>query len=260
MRRTYVDGPWGQVHLRITGEGDRPPLLLLHPTPKSGWLYEPVMPLLAQDRIVIAPDTPGYGASEPPPAPARIEELAEAMLALAEQFTTGPVDVLGYHTGSVIAAAMADMAPARVGHVVFVSLAAYPAAVRAEKLARLAHWPGPAEDGSHLTAMWRLVGTLTDPRMDLAWRQASVAENLRAGVRTTWGYDAVYRYDLIATLDRLRTPCLILNPEDDLFAPTAEHAPRVAHARYVEMPKVGHGLFDVERAFIAREVLAFLDS
>ena len=37
IRRTYVDGQWGQVHLRICGNGhDLPPLLLLHPTPEIG--------------------------------------------------------------------------------------------------------------------------------------------------------------------------------------------------------------------------------
>ena len=38
------------------------------------------MPALADGRIVIAPDTPGYGASDAPPAPATMEEHAAALL------------------------------------------------------------------------------------------------------------------------------------------------------------------------------------
>lgn len=266
IRRSYVDGRWGQVHLRIAGSArDRRPLLLLHPTPKSGWIWEPLMPVLSRTRIVVAPDTPGYGASDAPPAPSTIEELAQAMLDLLDALVAagtlppGPVDVMGYHTGSVTAAVMSRLAPERVGRLVLVSLAAYPAEVRAEKRARLADWPGPRADGSHLTAMWALVGSLSDPRADTAWRHASLTENLRSGAHAPWGYHAVFGHDVPATLDALTHPVLILNPEDDLWLPTRIHAPRVRHADYVELPGVGHGLFDLERDRIAALVETFLD-
>lgn len=266
IRRSYVDGRWGQVHLRIAGDGrDRRPLLLLHPTPKSGWIWEPLMPVLGADRIVVAPDTPGYGASDPPPTPAAIEDLAQAMLDLLDALVAagtlpaGSVDVMGYHTGSVIAAVMSRLAPDRIGRLVLVSLAAYPAEVRAEKLARLAGWPGPKDDGSHLTAMWALVGSLSDARADTGWRHASLTENLRSGARATWGYYGVFGHDVPATLDALTHPLMILNPEDDLWQPTRDHAPRVGHAHYVELPGTGHGLFDFDRDRIAGLVRTFLD-
>lgn len=259
-RRSYVDGRFGQVHLRMTGAGagELPPLLLLHPTPKSGWIYERLMAALGEGRVVIAPDTPGYGASDAPPAPPAIEDYAAEMLMVAERFTSGPVDVLGYHTGSVIAVAMARLAPEQVRRLVLVSLAAYDAEARAEKLAGLKNWPGPADDGSHLTAMWRLMQTLFDPRVDVEWRHASLTENLRAGSRAPWGYDAVYRYDFQAALSALRHRTLILNPEDDLWDLTRRNAARVAGADYVELPGLGHGLFDLETAKIAALVEGFL--
>jgi pimeloyl-ACP methyl ester carboxylesterase len=254
------------LHLRLAGApGERRPLWLLHSTPKSGWLYEPLLPSLGAGRVAVAPDTPGYGASDAPPAPASIEELAAAMLEAASlladagRIPPGPIDVLGYHTGSVIAAAMARLAPARVAKLVLVSLAAYPAEVRANKRASLADWPAPRADGGHLQAMWSVVDSLTDARMDVEWTHASVTENLRAGSRAPWGYDAVYRYDFEATLDALHHPVLVLNPEDDLFETTRASAWRLPQARYVELPGVGHGLFQLEAERIAGLVAEFLD-
>ncbi len=261
-----MPSPWGQLHLRIAGApGPRRPLWLLHPTPKSGWIYEPLMPRLAAGRVVIAPDTPGYGASDPPSSPLSIDGFAAAMLAAATQLVElgrmapGPIDVLGYHTGAVVAAAMAERAPERVARLVLVSLAAFAADERTRKLDALGRWQAPRDDGGHLQTMWSLVGSLTDERLGADWKHASLTENLRAGPRAPWGYEAVYRHDFQAVLERLRHPVLILNPEDDLFDVTAANAHRVSQARYIELRGMKHGLFEVEAERIAGLVGGFLE-
>jgi pimeloyl-ACP methyl ester carboxylesterase len=68
MRKGYTDGPFGQIHWRMmdaVGEATMPDLYCLHPSPFSGLAYTNVMPMLAQNRRVIAPDYPGYGGSDP---------------------------------------------------------------------------------------------------------------------------------------------------------------------------------------------------
>ncbi|NML12247.1 alpha/beta fold hydrolase [Sphingobium sp. AR-3-1] len=262
--KTYVEGRWGQVHVRLAGKPTAPPLLMLHPTPKSGWIYERLMAQLAPGRAVFAPDTPGYGASDAPPAPPSIEDHAEAMFGVVERLAADGmiadtmVDLLGYHTGSSIAVAMANMRPRQVRRLILVSVAAYDADVRAEKRAALAHWPRPAEDGSHLGRMWALMRSLSDARVDTAWLHESLTENLRCGARAPWGYDAVYRHDLQSALDALAHDTLILNPQDDLWDLTRAHASRVRGAQYVEMPGVAHGLFDLEVERIAALIEEFL--
>jgi pimeloyl-ACP methyl ester carboxylesterase len=265
IHRRYIDGRWGQVHLRIaTGPASAPPLLLLHPTPKSGWIWEPLMTLLAAGRTVVAPDTPGYGASDAPAGPAGIEDLAadmlEVMRALADEGTVpdGAIDVAGYHTGSVIAVAMALAAPDRVRRISPVSLPLYSAAERAERRARIAGGVPLSDDGSHLVAMWRHMQTLFDPRIDTAWKQQSFAENLRSGPRAYWGYEAVYGYDLEAALPRLRQPVLLIAPEDDLWLPTQRAVPLIPDVRVLPLPGAGHGLFELERDTIASALQAFL--
>jgi pimeloyl-ACP methyl ester carboxylesterase len=267
MRRLYVDGQWGQIHVRVAGAGQmRPPLLMLHQTPKSGWIWQPLFAQLGTVRTLIAPDTPGYGASDPPGSQASIEGFAGEMLTLMNQLerddviAPGPIDLIGYHTGSVTAVAMATIAPERVRRIALVSLAAYSPEVRAAKLAALPAEVALDEDGAHLTRMWQSIDAFTDRRASLAWKQASLTENLRAGARMYDGYRAVYRYDLEAALRVLPHETLILNPGDDLFEPTRAAARRVPHARYIELAGVGHGLFEFETRRICDILADFLDT
>lgn len=62
IRRRIVDTPHGQVHVRAT-DGEGRPLLLLHQSPRSGLMFEPLMERV--DRPAIAPDRIGYGYSDP---------------------------------------------------------------------------------------------------------------------------------------------------------------------------------------------------
>jgi pimeloyl-ACP methyl ester carboxylesterase len=263
--RDYVDGRWGQIHLRIApGPQAARPLLMLHQTPKSGWIWEPLFPHLAPGRVLIAPDTPGYGASDGPPQPVEIEDYAAEMLALMDRLASegvvpeGPFDVIGYHTGSLTAAALARLAPDRVRRVVLVSLGAFTAKERAARLAALPEAPALAADGSHLVAMWTMIDGFTDPRASLAWKQASLTENQRSGAGFYKGYGAVFRHDLFATLASLDQPVLVINPEDDLWHETHRAMPSIPDGRMVELRGVGHGLFDLEAARIAGLVDEFL--
>jgi pimeloyl-ACP methyl ester carboxylesterase len=181
-------------------------------------------------------------------------------LVAAQQIPSGPFDVMGYHTGSVIAGVMARLAPMRVRRIVLVSLPAYSAALRLEKMEQLAQFPVPVEDGSHLTGMWNLVTFLSDPRSDAEWRNASVTENLRCGGRATWGYQAVFALDFQATLAALDQPVMVINAQDDLWQQTHENVGLIADCRHVELPGIQHGLFLLERDRIAELVREFLDN
>ena len=55
------------LHTRISGDPDAPPLLLLHGWPDSGRCWAKVVPLLADRYRVIVPDMRGFGASDAPP-------------------------------------------------------------------------------------------------------------------------------------------------------------------------------------------------
>ncbi len=54
------------IFFREAGDKKNPPILLLHGYPSSSHMFRNLIPLLATDNYVIAPDYPGFGHSEMP--------------------------------------------------------------------------------------------------------------------------------------------------------------------------------------------------
>lgn len=57
-----------KIAYREAGDPANPTVLLLHGFPTSSHMFRNLIPVLAQDYHVIAPDYPGFGASDMPPA------------------------------------------------------------------------------------------------------------------------------------------------------------------------------------------------
>ncbi|HEY7639868.1 MAG TPA: alpha/beta hydrolase [Steroidobacteraceae bacterium] len=84
-RTVNVDGV--SIFYREAGPPDAPAVLLLHGFPSSSFMYRNLMPPLARRYRVIAPDYPGFGQSEFPPAsryPYTFERLARTMQRFTE--------------------------------------------------------------------------------------------------------------------------------------------------------------------------------
>jgi len=56
-----------EVFYREAGRPDAPVILLLHGFPTAGHMFRELIPLLAKDYRVIAPDLPGFGQTRAPP-------------------------------------------------------------------------------------------------------------------------------------------------------------------------------------------------
>ena len=265
IRRSYADSRFGQVHYRIAQGGSGPPLLCLHQTPGNGADWLAVMEPLAQGRTVVAFDTPGYGMSDPPPEPASIEDFAGvadrfmAGLAEAGQIAAGAYDVMGFHTGSLIATELAKNVPERVRRLVLFGLAAYPEDVRAAKLANLRNaFPVPDASLDHVEKLWAIFGTLSDPRIPYEERHVSMAECLRLGARMPWAYIAVYRYDFLAAMAEVAHDVLVMNPEDDLFEVTRATSGLFRNGRRIDIEGVRHGVLKLETDRVVQAIESFL--
>jgi pimeloyl-ACP methyl ester carboxylesterase len=68
MRHRTVDVDGIEVFYREAGAPDAPALLLLHGLPSSSHMFRELMPALADDFHLVAPDLPGFGYTESPPA------------------------------------------------------------------------------------------------------------------------------------------------------------------------------------------------
>jgi len=202
---------------------------------------------------VIAADTPGYGMSDAPPEPVLIEDYAGVMLALMDDLAAagivapGPFDVLGFHTGSLIATELARANPDRVRRAAMFGLAAYPAEQREEKLARLLeNFPPPGDNLDHVQKLWAIISQLSDSRLTAEEKHIGMAECLRLGARMPWGYISVYRYDFLAAMTQVAQPVLVMNPEDDLWERTCATSDRYPNGLRYDMPGVKHGVLKLE--------------
>jgi pimeloyl-ACP methyl ester carboxylesterase len=117
-RRAYADGPYGQVHFHDVG-GDGRPLVLLHQAPVSARQYDAVYPRLAARGIrSIGIDMPGFGMSDPTPFVPRIEDYTRAIPALLDHLGLARADLLGHHTGCLVATEVALQFPDRVDRLI----------------------------------------------------------------------------------------------------------------------------------------------
>ncbi len=259
VTRGYGAARFGQIHYRRTGPGALlRPILLLHQSPMCGYNFEPFMVALGRDRTVIAPDTPGFGMSDPPPTPQTMEGYAGAMLEFAANLGLGTFDVLGYHTGGVMAVEMARQRPDLVRKLVMI---AAPLLWPEEARARLGHpSPKPPEERvAELAAEWENLSNGVW-RMEPAARRWNIfLDRARNLDMPSWGHRAVFSYSLPDVLPRLDTPILILNPEDDLWSMTPRAAPFLKNGRIHDLPGWTTGFLTVKAAETAVLVRDFID-
>lgn len=268
--KAYGDGPYGQMHYRIVSPpaASRVPLVCLHITPISGVVYENLMEAMGADRIVVAPDTPGYGGSAPPPAPVGIPEFARAMVGLMDQLNLKHVDLMGYHTGDFIATELARTIPDRVRKVVMISAPLF-TTEELDTYRKLwygdakSHGETPPTFAEAVTEMARVRG---NGNMGF-WRGVPTEERfgeimtewMRSYRREHWGHEAVFAYDLAKYLPEVKQPILVLRPQDDLWEHTLRARPHMKNGRFHDLPGYTHGFLDSHTEEIAGLLRAFLD-
>jgi pimeloyl-ACP methyl ester carboxylesterase len=106
-RRAYFDCRFGQLHVRTAfpttgGFDEQVTLFCLHADQSSSRAFIRFLPEVADVRSVYAPDLPGMGESDPSPA-SGVSEAAGAVSDLADDLRLRRIDVLGVHTGALVA-------------------------------------------------------------------------------------------------------------------------------------------------------------
>ena len=260
VSRCYVELPHGQLHVRrVEGIGHRRPVLCFHMSPYSGAVYHELLLELGRDRLAMAPDTPGFGESDPPPSAPSIGDYAMAMAGLIDALSLAEVDLLGYHTGSKIAVALALLRPAQVRHVAMISAPVFTAQERAEFRATYAP-AQPDQSGSHLLDKWHAAMHWRGPGQTVAMVAEHFHEGLRRPGISWWGHYAAFEFELAAELPRVSQPVRILNPGDDLTDHTRRAAPLIANGELIERPDWGHGLLQTQTAALAALLREFFDT
>jgi pimeloyl-ACP methyl ester carboxylesterase len=108
----YIDT--GDLRQHVVTGGEGPPLLLLHGWPQTWYAWRLVMPALARDFKVVAPDQRGTGLSGKPDGGYDTGALAGDLVALMDALGHRQFAVAGHDTGMWIGYALAADHPDRV--------------------------------------------------------------------------------------------------------------------------------------------------
>jgi pimeloyl-ACP methyl ester carboxylesterase len=238
IQRRFVSVNGRQVHYRIAGTG--PALLLIHQSPQNSRMWHAMMQRFADRYTVIAPDTPGFGYSDPLPGnPMTIADFGTATLAFCEAIGLQRFAVFGMHTGGLIATWLAWANPQRVAALVVDGYAAFTPEESA--LYGDAYLPPfvPQWDGSHLRWLWSRMREQKyyfpwyDGRAEAAMRIApqttestreTVMDVLDVGDTYRAGYAAAFRHNDHHWVSELKMPSwLVFRHGDPLLA----HMPRL---------------------------------
>lgn len=248
----FVDTPGLTWHVQVMGEG--PVLLLLHGTGGASHSWRDMMPLLARDFTVIAPDLPGHAFTRGRPRGGlKLEGMAEAVAALMEALDAKPALIAGHSAGAAIALQYAHE-HGRKSPVVGFNPALMPFPGPAARLfpalakmlfvnplvprlfARMMSVPGETA---------RFLKRATGSRIDDAGIAAYevLLTNSRhcdgaLGMMANWDLEA-----LAARLPQVEVPALLVHWQGDSAVPgwsVEEAAERLPQGEYRALPRLGH--------------------
>ena len=220
------------IAISDTGRGE--PLVLLHGVGASRVIWRRVVPALAEERRVLAPDLPGFGQSDPVGAGFEPEAVAIALARGLSASTDQPFDLVGNSLGGAVALQLALVRPDLVRRLVLSAPAGLsprpgPAAFAAERLA------GPAVTSrrvlgarfsAHPTIRRALLwGAIAHPERLSADDARMMLTASRGSTRIGAAVGAVLRADLLSRLGELGVPLgLIWGRRDRVIPFSAVHS------------------------------------
>ena len=110
-----------RIAYRRDGRPEDPALLLVHGIAGTSRTWNPVVPALARDHDVLAPDLPGHGGSDPPIGDYSTGAYACALRDLVEVLEIDRVTIVGHSLGGGVAMQFAYQFPELVERLVLVN-------------------------------------------------------------------------------------------------------------------------------------------
>ena len=229
-----------RVFVRHAGSG--PAVVLVHQSPESSLSLLPWFETLGSGFAVFAPDTPGFGLSDPLPlAQPTIPDLAAALGRLIDTLGLQRVLLYGVHTGAAIAGRLARDRPRLVAALVCDGLSAFTAEERRPLLDDYLPPFEPQWDGTHLLWLW---ARMREQKLFFPWQAATAAARIAYPLPTAEqihkeamelldagdGYRAGYRAPLLyehgaAGAAQISVPAGLLYRRDDVLRPHMDRLP-----------------------------------
>lgn len=251
-------------HVQVAGQG--PDLLLLHGTAAATHSWREVLPHLALNFRVIAPDLPGHGFTDLPPAQRlSLPAMTAGVAALLRELGADPVMVVGHSAGAAVALRLALDRRIAPKAVVSLNGALLPLGERhaafftkaARMLVGLPFVPSlfawRASDRAVAERLLQDTGSRIDARgVDLYARLFRHSSHVAAALGMMANWDLV---PLLRDLPQLQPRLFLLVGSADRTIPPAQAVKiraRLPSARIVTLPGLGHLAHEEQPAGTAR--------
>ena len=144
------------INLYYETHGSGRPMILLHGGLGSGEMFGPILPALAENHQVIAPDLQGHGRTADIDRPIEMEFMADDIGALIDHLGLEKPDVVGYSLGGGVAMHTAFKYPDKIGKLVAASANIRRDAIPAEMLEQQGQVNAAAVEFMKDTPMYQL--------------------------------------------------------------------------------------------------------
>jgi pimeloyl-ACP methyl ester carboxylesterase len=220
----HFDGRIAQTHYRKAGSG--PVLVMLHASPLSSAFLVPLIERFQGLVTVFAPDTPGYGASDPlPQPPVDLDGYADWLFRFLEALGIGKAGIYGSATGAQIAIRFARNHPDLVEFALLENAVHFSADERERILHGYFPDIAPRADGRHLRQVWEMSSRLfqrfpwfddseeakvsdADPPLDIV--QATALSYLVAGEDYARAYRLAFNNEDARNLQAVSRPTRVI--------------------------------------------------
>lgn len=233
MKKFFISINGRQIHFRTLGKGS--PIILLHASPASSKMMIPLMEQLSEDYLVIAPDTPGYGLSDP--LEGRPDNLLPYITHFHDFFDAlqiKKIAIYGSATGAQLAIRYALTYPDRVDHVYLDNSAHFTESQRIKILETYFPSLEPQYSGEHLMRMWTLIRDLfvffpwsfseEEYRLKQNFPPAQVLhyvamDFLQTGIGYDMAYKAAFNHEQASFVQQLKVPTTLFDWEGSIVRP-----------------------------------------
>lgn len=274
-----IDGV--KIAYREAGDPRKPTILLLHGFPTSSHMFRELMPILAEKYHVLAPDYPGFGASDMPPMEDFEYSFANLASVMNEFVAAKGVDSFTLYAmdyGAPIGYRLFDMAPERVAGLIIQNGNAYEEGLKDFWEPFKAYWaePTPA-NAKPLRAflefdaqVWQYTHGVPDEAIALVspdnWHHDQFlldrpgAKDIQIELFKSYGTNVPEYAKWQAKFREFQPPALIVWGKNDHIFPPEGAFPYERDLDDVELHllNAGHFVLETHLEYVAEEIMDFM--